>query len=216
MKNILVLCDDFWHPGEVIEKGFALLEGEGFHFQFARDTKDILTPKYIREFPMVVNCKSNAINGANSNPWFEEGVTEVMPRDFADYVEEGHGFLSIHSGNAFGAGKCPAYTDFVGCHFVGHPPRCSVEVRVAAQHPVTQGVEPFTIRDEHYQVEVTAPNAQTLLTTHSAAGGDQVGGYVRELGKGRICVLTPGHIYSVWQEPQFQKLVKNAIFWCCG
>ena len=52
--------------------------------------------------------------------------------------------------------------------------------------------------------------------THSAAGGDQVGGYVRELGKGRICVLTPGHIYSVWQELQFQKLVKNAISWCCG
>lgn len=31
MKRVLVLCDDLWHPAEVIEKGFARMEGETYH-----------------------------------------------------------------------------------------------------------------------------------------------------------------------------------------
>ncbi len=216
MKRILVLCDDFWHPGEIIERGMSLLSGSELQFEFVRDAKDTLTPEYIREFPVIVNCKTDCINGGNQNPWFEEGVTEVMPRDFKAYVEEGHGFVSIHSGNTFGPKKCPEYMEFVGNRFVTHPPRCLMEVKVEKEHPVTHGVENFSGRDEHYELGDIAPDAEILLTTHSASGGSQVGGYVRHLGKGRLCVLTPGHIYSMWQNPQFQKLVKNAINWCAN
>lgn len=216
LKNILVLCDDFWHPGEIIERGFSLLEGEEFHFEFVRDAKDILTPAFISGFPVIVNCKGNNINGGNSNAWFEEGVTEVMPKDLRAYVEVGGGFVSIHSGNTFGPDRCPDYAEFVGNRFVTHPPRCEVEVRVEKEHPVTQGVRGFTERDEHYELADIAPDAEILLTTHSATGGDQVGGYVRSLGRGRLCALTPGHVLGVWENPEFQKLVKNALRWCMG
>ena len=84
------------------------------------------------------------------------------------------------------------------------------------EHPVTQGVLGFTERDEHYELADIAPDAEILLTTHSATGGDQVGGYVRSLGRGRLCALTPGHVLGVWENPEFQKLVKNALRWCMG
>lgn len=32
MERVLVLCDDLWHPAEVIEKGFARMEGGGVPF----------------------------------------------------------------------------------------------------------------------------------------------------------------------------------------
>ena len=32
MKRVLVLCDDLWHPAEVIEKGFALMEGDAVSY----------------------------------------------------------------------------------------------------------------------------------------------------------------------------------------
>ncbi len=43
-----------------------------------------------------------------------------------------------------------------------------------------------------------------------------MGGYVRSIGKGRLCVLTPGHILSVWENEEYRKLVRNAVFWCAG
>ena len=97
-----------------------------------------------------------------------------------------------------------------------HPPRCEVKVRPIADHPVTEGVEPFTVRDEHYEIRVIAEDVIRLLESESESGGKQTAGYVRRLGDGKICVLTPGHILSVWKHPMFKKLVLNAIDWCLG
>ena len=79
MKRVLVLCDDLWHPAEVIEKGFALMEGDAYQFDFILAVKDILTPERLAQYPVVINCKSNNVIAANTEPWFEEGVTEVCP-----------------------------------------------------------------------------------------------------------------------------------------
>lgn len=226
MTKILVLCDDIWHPAEVIEKGFALLLDVPWEFEFVHTAKDILTPEMLREYPLVINCKSNNVTGGNPDPWFEEGVTDAGPEDFRKYVEEGGSFLSIHSGNAFNPEfcryedekfrkPCREYVDFVGNRFTGHPPRCTVNVYVTEDnHPVTKGVVDFEIRDEHYQVDCLADDALVLLETASESGRVMPGGYVREMGKGRLCVLMPGHTLSVWAHPEFQKLVKNAISWC--
>lgn len=44
MKRILALCDDVWHPAEVIEKGILPLAADRYHFEFVKAAKDILTP----------------------------------------------------------------------------------------------------------------------------------------------------------------------------
>ena len=38
--------------------------------------------------------------------------------------------------------------------------------------------------------------------------------YVRTQGKGRVCVLTPGHTHDVWGNSHFQVLLENAVRWC--
>lgn len=212
MINVLVLCDDYWHPADVIELGLAPLEGDAFHFVFVKTAKDILTPERIAEYPVIINCKGNTVNAANRSPWFEEGVTEVCPKEFRAYVEAGGGFISAHSGNTSKEGD--AYTAFSGNYFIGHPPRCAVDVKVAAKHPVTEGVSDFRIRDEHYQMGIVADDARVLVKTYSEAGGEQVGGYVRDMGKGRFCMLTPGHTVDAWYNPEYQKMLANAIRWC--
>ena len=213
--KLLVLCDDVWHPAEVIQKGMAYLEDDTYQFNFVCDAKDILTPEMIREYPVVINCKSNNINGANTEPWFEEGVTEVMPRDFETYVREGGSFLAIHAANAYFEGHDDEYIALVGNHFVSHPPRCEVTVKVSdTNHPIADGVGEFTVRDEHYEIGGIAKDAKVFLHSVSDKGGTQVAGYTRTIGKGKVCVLTPGHILAVWQNPEFQKLVRNSIDWC--
>ena len=211
MINTLVLCDDAWHPAEVIESGFAPLDGEEFHFTFVKTAKDILTPEMLTEYDVIICCKGNQISSSNSNVWFEEGVTEVTPREFEDYIRAGGGFISGHSANTSKQGD--TYTALVGNYFLGHPPRCTTQVKITTDHPITAGVEDFVIRDEHYQITVTASDAQVLFTTSSEAGGEQIAGYAREIGEGRLAVLTPGHTLSAWLAPGYQKLWANAIRW---
>lgn len=67
-----------------------------------------------------------------------------------------------------------------------------------AAHPIAADVDNFTSRDEHYLVDVTAPDAQVFFTSQSEKGGVQPAGYTRLMGKGRLCALTPGHTLAVW------------------
>ncbi len=214
--NILVLCGDEWHPAEVVIRGLKGLEQYGFTFDFVEDAKDILTPDMLNNYPVIMNCKSDDLTNGNVHTWFDRGVTEVMPADFEAWVRAGGGFLSVHAGAAFHEDDTSGYKEFLGCWFIKHPPRCTVEVKLCAEHPVTAGVKNFTIRDEHYELGMLAQDAQLLCTTHSASGGEQVGGYVRQMGQGRICMLAPGHILSVWEHPEYQKMLVNALRWCAG
>ncbi len=213
MIDVLVLCDDHWHPAEVIELGIAPLSSK-YHLTIIKAAKDILTPERIAKYPIIINCKMNVINAANTNPWFDENVTEVGPKELEEYVRNGGGFLSVHAGNTSKAEE--PYTEFVGNYFIGHPPRCTVEVKMTADHSITNGVKDFEIRDEHYNIAVVAEDAEIFCKTCSATGGEQVGGYTRSIGKGRLCVLTPGHNLDVWYNENFQKLLTNAIEWCVG
>lgn len=213
MIQILVLCDDVWHPVEVIKRGLSDLQDKEFHFDFVCAAKDILTPEMIRRYPVIMNCKGNAVTSANGAPWYEPGVTEVGAEEFAEYVKEGGGFLSVHAGNTARRDSWNEYVDFVGNSFVAHPPRCEVKIMVEKQHPVTEGVTDFSIRDEHYELADIAEDADIFLKSSSEKGGTQIAGYSRQIGEGKICVLTPGHVVDVWQNEMFRKLLFNAIHW---
>lgn len=217
MQKILVICDDVWHPAEVIEKGMIPLGGENYHFEFVKAAKDILTPKMLEKYPLLICCKSNSVTSGNPAPWFENTVTEVMGAEFQSYVERGGAFLCVHSGNVFmGEGDgVLEYTEFVGNRFISHPLRCEVTLKKVKEHPIMCGVkEQFNIRDEHYQIELLAKDADVFLESVSESGGVQTAGYTREMGAGRLCVLTPGHTLSVWQNEQFQRIFLNAVAWC--
>ena len=42
MEKVLVICDDLWHPAEVIEKGLAARADGRFSFDIVKAAKDIL------------------------------------------------------------------------------------------------------------------------------------------------------------------------------
>ena len=214
--NVLVLCDDFWHPGEVIRRGLAPLEKDGFVLDFVEAPKDILTNEFIRRYDVIVNTRGNAHSPANRNAaWFEPGITAVMPEDFKKYVEEGHGFVAIHAGNT---SQLPhPMAEFIGNEFIRHPAQCDVTVKPTGDHPITAGIEPFTVRDEHYMINVFAPDVDVILeSTSDSEAGTQIAGYTRTFVKGRLCCLTPGHNLSVFENEQYLKLIKQAILWCAG
>lgn len=210
--KVLVISDDTWHPAEVIEMGLAPLNDK-FDMTYIRTAKDILTPEYLRKYDVAMVCKGDCINGGNHEPWFEEGVTEVMPRDFIRFVEEGGGFVALHAGNCFREGE--AMTGLTGNYFLGHPPRCEVSLHFEPG-PITDGAADFTQRDEHYQIAVTAVDAVPFAYSISQTGGRQVAGYTRQLGRGRVGMYTPGHTLGMLSHPSTQIILENLLAWAGG
>ncbi len=223
MGKILVICGDIWHTAEVVKTGFSYLTDLYPQMTFVEDAKDILTAADLEAYDLVICCKGNHVTSGNTTPWFEEGVNECAPKDLEAYVKNGGGFLAVHAGASFSENNmapnclkpCQEYINFVGCRFVNHPARCPVTYQVLdVQHPVTAGVGSFCERDEHYQIEMTVEDATILMESTSDYANTMPAAYVRQMGKGRLCTLIPGHILSVWQNTEFQKLLVNAISWC--
>ncbi len=205
--NILVLCDDYWHPARVPREGLGALSGRGFTFDWIENAAD-WSAEMMAGYPLVILTKSNNISSADQAGW----VTEAVEHAFVDYVRKGNGLLAVHSGTA-GYDQMPALRGLLGGVFVQHPPQCPVTVRPEPGHPLTTGCEPFTLQDEHYHMALDDSRAEVFLATESEHGM-QPGGWRRTDGDGRVAVLTPGHNVEVWLHPSFQALLVNAIRWC--
>lgn len=212
--KVLILCDDFWHPGEVIVKGLKPLEKKGYELDFVMHCRDILTKEMIREYDVIVNARGN-FNPVHKEIWFDEKMADVMPKDFQAYIEEGHGFIALHAGNCFSRERQLDMAMITGNDFVNHPPQCDITMEMVGEHPITQNVCDFVVRDEHYRIDVHAKDIQVFMrSTSDSEAKTQIAGYTREMGKGRFCCLTPGHKCAVLWHSEFQKLIENALKWC--
>jgi uncharacterized protein len=204
---VLVLCDDYWHPARTARTGLAPLAAEGFAFDWIEDARE-WSAERMAEYPAVLLTKSNNVSQVDNRPW----VTKDVELAFHEYIRNGGGLLVIHSGST-GYGELPTLRALLGGVFASHPPQCPVAVEPVRSHPVTSGVTPFTVFDEHYFMSLDDTAAHVILTTTSEYGV-QPGGWTRSEGDGRVCLLTPGHNLDVWLHPCYQTLIRNGLRWC--
>ena len=224
--KVLLLCDDYWHPGDVPIDGVKPLEAAGFEFDVITDATDFDTD-VLKKYPVILLCKSGEISATNKDSW----KTAEVQKAFVDYIESGGGLVAVH--NATVPGENTGVMDkLIGSKFVFHPNNCPVTVQPIKPHPVTAGVGMFCEMDEHYRLEILSDDVDIIMASYSPAQGEEskyqdepyhnttawidAAGYVRTQGKGRICVLTPGHLPCVWQNPNFLRALNNALKWCAG
>jgi len=224
--KVLLICDDYWHPGQVSIDGVAPLSQHGFQFDTITNANDF-SPSILSQYPAVLINKCDEVSQADRQPW----KTEEVQQAFVNYVEGGGGFLAVHSATVCGK-NTQALEQLIGCKFISHPNACPVTFQPVKNHPVTEGVGMFCETDEHYRIEITAKDADIIAASYSPQQGEEskyqedsyhntqaaicAAGYVRTQGKGRVCVLTPGHYTPVWLNPQFQLLLSNALLWIAG
>jgi len=214
--RVLLLCDDYWHPGDVPEKGLAPLSEKGIVFDVVKDAKE-LNLEALKNYAVVIMSKSDNTSKEDETPW----RTEAVQQAFVDYVENGGGFMTTHSGTV--PGKNTAKLEkLIGCRFISHPAQAMVTVQPIKPHPITDGVGIWAEMDEPYIIEILQDDANILAGAYAPPeDGEGLGiiaaaGYVRTQGKGRICVFTPGHNLEVWHNAEYQKMLFNGIRWCAG
>ena len=202
-KKVLVICGDQYHSGDHVMAGLSASVDEQFDLIQASDGPIL---EFSDSYSAIVLAKLNVSSPSDTTPW----ASEISGKALCEFVSRGSGLLVVHAGTV-GYSIAPGIDELTGGSFIQHPSACDVTIEPVADHHLTKDTIAFTIHDEHYFVEHTDQGEVFLLTR--SEHGVQPGGWTRTFGRGRVCVLTPGHFESVWSHPQFHSLVRNGLGW---
>jgi type 1 glutamine amidotransferase len=217
MKKIYMIMEDKWHKRDVIVPGMETALG-------ASNVTAVVDPA---EFPWEKIKPGEAIfvSQKGENQELPDGsrlkwITPEREKLLWDFVNAGGSALFIHCGTVL-ADAGELYRKLVGGIFLQHPKQCSVAYVPlkgphGEGHPIIDGVEPFTLDDEHYHCEVNAAAVTPFFTAGSAGNATVLAGWCQEIGKGRTVVLTPGHTLEVATNPNMSRLIRNAVSWLGG
>ncbi|MDO4558586.1 MAG: ThuA domain-containing protein [Planctomycetia bacterium] len=88
-----------------------------------------------------------------------------------------------------------------------------IPVQIANQeHPITRGIEPFTIHDEAYGGVTVNPSVDVLLTADHPECSEPFL-WTHTSGKSRVVYLMPGHGKACWDHPVFPELLSRCLLW---
>jgi type 1 glutamine amidotransferase len=149
-----------------------------------------------------------------------QGKDELADRAIEKFVEEGGGVVALHHASAGGSKE---WIRLIGGRFAGHIAGThKLNVLIADdKHPITKGVQPFTIEDEEYKHSFPDVERHVLLKfkerpekSDQKANMDVM--WTRDVGKGHVVYTSLGHGKEAWESPAWQKLVLQSICWSAG
>jgi type 1 glutamine amidotransferase len=79
-------------------------------------------------------------------------------------------------------------------------------------HPVTLGVKDFDMHDEVYKWFDVYPESPPLLTTDEPES-NKVIGWTKTYEAARVVYLQSGHDHFAYENPNYQRLLRQAIRW---
>jgi len=82
-------------------------------------------------------------------------------------------------------------------------------------HPITKGVSDFAIHDETYGAFEVKPGVHVLLTTDAPTSGHDIA-WCKTYGTGRGVYLQLGHDHQAYDNPNYRRLLEQAIQWAAG
>lgn len=142
------------------------------------------------------------------------GLTRQQEVDLLKYVNNGGGFVSIHSSSA-SFNDSDAYVNLVGGAFKAHGAGTFSVEHVDPDHPVKQNVPQFESWDETY-VHMRLNPLNHVLSVRVEGDHREPWTWVREEGEGRVFYTAWGHDQRTWSTEGFQQLLENAIRWTAG
>jgi uncharacterized protein len=153
-------------------------------------------------------------------------ITEQQAKVFADCIHEGKPVVVLHH-SICAFDNWPEYFNIIGGKYFHRTdtvfgkiyPACSyihdLHFRVKItdpENPVTKGIKDFDIFDETYKGYYVEDGVTTLLTTDEPSSNPVIG-WTKNYGKARIVTLQSGHDTPTFENPDFRKLLKQAIEW---
>lgn len=132
-----------------------------------------------------------------------------------DFVESGKAFVGIHNA-ADSFTDSADYVALIGGRFRTHPAQLDITTEIVdTGHPITRGLDTFTVFDELYLFADYDPARVHLLaqTRSYDDNGPVPVAWTREPGEGRLFYLSLGHNPSTLADPQWQAFFKHGVAW---
>jgi type 1 glutamine amidotransferase len=134
------------------------------------------------------------------------------------FLQRGGGVLAVHT-----ASICfddwPRWQDVLGGGWTWgrswHPPPQAVPVEPVTEHPIVDGVAPFTVMDERYCDLAIDPSSRMLLRSPGDDGGQPVL-WVHEAGPSRVVYDALGHDERSLAAIEHATLLRRAARWAVG
>lgn len=153
-------------------------------------------------------------------------ITEAQKKNLLKFLADGKGLVALH--HCLGSYQnWPDFQKIIGGKFyiaerteegVKHPKSgwkhdVTFKVNIADRnHPIVRGVSDFEILDEVYSKYLVRPGVKPLLTVDHPLSGKVIA-WTHSFGKAPVVYILLGHGPSSYNNPNYQKLVANAIRW---
>jgi len=211
-KKALMIIGGTWHDFE----GFAhnirpLVEGAGCHLLDVTQNLDVLTRLDTLGVDLVISYTSLGKHRDGYNDTGPEIMTLDQIRGLRRWVQAGGGLLAVHSATVLGDSD-PEMGELMGGVFVSHPPQFAFTVYpMASEHPITLGIEAFTVHDEFYVQQLVAPVEVHMVAIDRGVAHPMA--WSKPEGRGRVAHIAMGHAEAVWNLPPYRRLLLQAIQW---
>jgi uncharacterized protein len=206
--EVLFLGDNGHHkPIERVPSLMAALGPKGINVTYTDDLADFNT-KTLNQYDAVMLFAN----------WDE--ISPSQEKALLDFVASGKGFLPIHCAS-YCFRNSPEFIKLVGGQFWRHTMDSITTQAVQPNHPIMQGLKPFTVFDETYlHTKLEADN--NILATREIKA-DQFKDkpdtktepytWTRTHGKGKVFYTAYGHDERTWLNEGFQEMLYKAILW---
>jgi hypothetical protein len=153
-------------------------------------------------------------------------ITDEQAEMFADCIRQGKPMVVLHH-SICAYDDWPEYMNIIGGKYFHKPatingieyPASSYihdlhfKVRIVnSDNPVTKGLTDFEIFDETYKGFYVEDGVTPLLTTDEPSSTSIIG-WSKKYGNARIVTLQSGHDAATFENPNYRKLLRQAIVW---
>ena len=186
---------------------------EMFSVDFSEDAKDLTAANLAKYDALYLNNTTH----------IHKGITDSAKRkELIDYVRNGGGIFAVHAATD---GGWPEYVDMIGGNFDGHPwghkgtyCLCNED----PEHPIVKGAfggeQSFNLNDELYQykdfdrkklrvlVSIDMSKFENYRGGRKRADNDYAMVWVKDFGKGKVFVSSPGHNEHIYWNKDILKM----------
>ncbi|MEX1268608.1 MAG: PVC-type heme-binding CxxCH protein [Balneolaceae bacterium] len=199
--KVLFLGDDGGHEPSVRLRDITRpMLDRGIEVFYTSDLNDI-NPENLRLYDALL------LSANYHEPEYPETDPEVIDA-IVSYVEEGGGFVPIHSASG-NFRDSDSYTKLLGGAFESHGTGTFQTNTAEPDHEIMQGFEEFESWDETYVHQKHNEENRTVLSYRD----EEPWTWVRTQGDGRVFYTAWGHDERTWQNPGFHELLERGIRW---
>jgi uncharacterized protein len=155
-----------------------------------------------------------------------QNITEEQKKVLAECIRDGKPVVALHH-SICAFDDWPEYFNIIGGKYFHKPTIVNGKEYAASSYihdihfiikvvdpknPVTKGLNDFEIFDETYKGYYVEKGVTPLLTTDEPSSTPVIG-WTKKYGKARVVTLQSGHDVPTFGNPNFRKLLKQAIEW---